>query len=134
MDFRQHFKYASERFLPKRKFMMKNIWYCKLSKNVLKISTRKIIILKLRIKLHKVLFLLQTTMFRPGRRHKCLSHQISLKESGILVASCIKLLNIVNTRMYVRVSESSKCSFFGKFGVLGFLVTTVLRFAVLPYY
>ena len=27
-----------------------------------------------------------------------------------------------------------KCSFFGKFGVLCFLQTAVLRFAILPYY
>ena len=27
-----------------------------------------------------------------------------------------------------------KCSFFGKFGVVCFLVTSILRFALLPYY
>ena len=36
--------------------------------------------------------------------------------------------------MYVCVSGGKKCSFFGKFGVLCFLETVVLRFAVLPYY
>ena len=32
------------------------------------------------------------------------------------------------------VSGGKKCSFFGKFGVLCFLETPVLRFALLPYY
>ena len=32
------------------------------------------------------------------------------------------------------VSEGKKYSFFGKFGVLCFLETPVLRFALLPYY
>ena len=31
------------------------------------------------------------------------------------------------------VSRGKKCSFFGKFGVLCFLETPVLRFALLPY-
>ena len=34
----------------------------------------------------------------------------------------------------VCVSGGKKCSFFGKFGVLCFLETPVLRFALLPYY
>ena len=34
----------------------------------------------------------------------------------------------------MRVSGGEKCLFFGKFGVLCFLVTPVLRFALLPYY
>ena len=38
------------------------------------------------------------------------------------------------TNMYVCVSGSKKCSFFGKFGVLSFIETSVLRFALLPYY
>ena len=33
----------------------------------------------------------------------------------------------------VRISEGKKCSFFGKFGMLRFLVRPVLRFAFLPY-
>ena len=33
-----------------------------------------------------------------------------------------------------RVSGGKKCSFFGKFGVLCFLETPVLRFTLLPYY
>ena len=37
-------------------------------------------------------------------------------------------------RTYVCVSGGKKCSFFGKFGVLCFLETPVLRFALLPYY
>ena len=35
---------------------------------------------------------------------------------------------------YVCVSGGEKCSIFGKFGMLCFLVTSVLRFALLPYY
>ena len=35
---------------------------------------------------------------------------------------------------YVCVSGGKKCSFFGKFGVLGFFETPVLRFALLLYY
>ena len=34
----------------------------------------------------------------------------------------------------VCVSGDKKCSFFGKLGVLSFLETLVLRFALLPYY
>ena len=34
----------------------------------------------------------------------------------------------------MRVSGGEKCLFFGKFVVLCFLVTPVLRFALLPYY
>ena len=36
--------------------------------------------------------------------------------------------------MYVCVSEGKKCWFFGNFGVLCFLETPVLTFALLPYY
>ena len=35
---------------------------------------------------------------------------------------------------YVCLSGCKKCSFFGKFGTLCFLVTSVLRFAFLPYH
>ena len=35
---------------------------------------------------------------------------------------------------YVCISGGKKCSFFGKFGILCFLVTPVLRFALLLYY
>ena len=35
---------------------------------------------------------------------------------------------------YVYVLGGKKCSFFGKFDVLSFLETLVLRFALLPYY
>ena len=38
-----------------------------------------------------------------------------------------------DTDTYVCVSGSRKCSFFGRFGVLCFLVTSVLKFAFLPY-
>ena len=36
--------------------------------------------------------------------------------------------------VYVCVSGGKKCSFFGKFGVLCFLETAALRFALLPHY
>ena len=39
-----------------------------------------------------------------------------------------------DTHTYVCVSEGKKHPLFGKFGVLCFLVTPVLRFALLPYY
>ena len=39
-----------------------------------------------------------------------------------------------DTHTYVCVSGGKKCSFFGKFGVLCFLETLALRFALLPYY
>ena len=39
-----------------------------------------------------------------------------------------------DTHMYVCVSGVKKCWFFGKFGVLRFHVTSVLRFALLFYY
>ena len=38
------------------------------------------------------------------------------------------------THTYVCVSGGKKRSFFGKFGVLCILVTSVLRFVLLPYY
>ena len=40
----------------------------------------------------------------------------------------------LDMQTYVCVSWGKKCSFFGKFGVLCFLETSVLRFALLPYY
>ena len=39
----------------------------------------------------------------------------------------------VRVKMY-HVRITGKCSFFGKFGVVCFLVISVLRFAPLPYY
>ena len=39
-----------------------------------------------------------------------------------------------DTHLYVCVSGVKKCSFFGKFGVLCFLETPILRFVLLPYY
>ena len=39
-----------------------------------------------------------------------------------------------DTYTYARVSGGRKCSFLGKFGALCFLETSVLRFALLPYY
>ena len=43
-------------------------------------------------------------------------------------------LTLIRTRTCVCVSGGKKCWFFGKFGVLYFLETAVLRFALLPYY
>ena len=42
--------------------------------------------------------------------------------------------HIPDTHTCVCVSEGQKCAFFGKFGVLCFLVSSVLRFAFLSYY
>ena len=39
-----------------------------------------------------------------------------------------------DTHTYVCVSGDKKCLFFGKFDVLRFLETPILRFALLPYY
>ena len=39
-----------------------------------------------------------------------------------------------DTHTYTCVSVGKKCSFFVKFGVVCFLVTSVLRLALLPYY
>ena len=39
-----------------------------------------------------------------------------------------------DTHTYAYASEGEKCSFSGKFGVLCFLETPVLRFAILLYY
>ena len=39
-----------------------------------------------------------------------------------------------DTHTYVCVLVGKKCSLFGKFGVLCFLVTSVLRFGLLPYF
>ena len=41
--------------------------------------------------------------------------------------------HLIHVRVRVR-NEGKKCSFFGKFGVLCFLETPVLRFVLLPYY
>ena len=37
-------------------------------------------------------------------------------------------------RKFAKISGGKKCSFFGKFGALCFIVTPVLRFAHLPYH
>ena len=42
--------------------------------------------------------------------------------------------SLLSLKSYVCLSGGKKCSFFGKFGVLCFLETTVLKFALLPYY
>ena len=39
-----------------------------------------------------------------------------------------------DTHTYVYVSEGKKCSFFEKFGVLCFLVTSILKFVLSSYY
>ena len=43
-------------------------------------------------------------------------------------------MSVISTCTYVCVLGGKKCSFFGKFGVLCFLETPVLRFALLAYY
>ena len=52
--------------------------------------------------------------------------------------SVLKLVAFMSDRCwgkrYVCVSGGKKCSFFGKFSVFCFLKTSVLRFALLPYY
>ena len=45
-----------------------------------------------------------------------------------------KLSSFLTIDHHLCVSGGKKCSFFGKFGVLSFLETPVLRFALLPYY
>ena len=47
------------------------------------------------------------------------------------VINSVSFCNASNTHC---VSGGKKCSFFGKFGVLCFLETPVLRFTLLPYY
>ena len=46
---------------------------------------------------------------------------------------CLYVLHMMQN-CKLSVLGSKKCSFFGKFGVLCFLETIVLRFALLPYY
>ena len=59
---------------------------------------------------------------------------------GVYKLKCFPLVcklvgNKANGRIkYVSLSGGKKCQFFGKFGLLCFLVTSVLRFALLPYY
>ena len=45
-----------------------------------------------------------------------------------------KNIRVLATEIFVWVSVGKKYSFFGKLGVLCFLITSVLRFAYLPYY
>ena len=49
-------------------------------------------------------------------------------------SKCTAKVQIRNNNMYVCVSEGKKCFYFGKFVVLCFLETPVLRFGLLPYY
>ena len=55
------------------------------------------------------------------------------KRPGTSYQSIHRLPNLF-LKTCVCVSGSKKCSFFGKFGVICFLVTLVLRFTLLPYY
>ena len=71
----------------------------------------------------------------PSLRHYCCQtfHLRSsvIRKKGESQNGCFKNTKYVK---HVCVSEGKKCSFFGKFGVLCFLETFVLRFTLLPYY
>ena len=55
--------------------------------------------------------------------------------NGILAWGGSTLKSIIHQQWGTRyISGGNKCSFFGKFGVLCFLVSPVLRFSLLPYY
>ena len=51
-----------------------------------------------------------------------------------LTPICRRTCAYQGTHMYVCVSGDTKCSFFGKFGVLCFLEAPILTLALLPYY
>ena len=73
----------------------------------------------------------------PFSRHFLLAKIIFLEQGIKKVGSyCIgnKTKDRISKWRYVCVSGGSKYSFFGKCGVLCFLVTSVLRFALLPYH
>ena len=58
-----------------------------------------------------------------------------MKALGKLIKVRLTFLVIITkARVYVYVSEGKKCSLFGKFGVLCFLVIFVLKFAISPYF
>ena len=74
----------------------------------------------------------------------CLTSLV-IRQKGEPQNGCLKKTNLVkfsenehflppDTHTHVCVSGGKKCLFFGKFGVLCFLETTVLRFVLLPYY
>ena len=54
---------------------------------------------------------------------------------GYIGSSLLRIVgNMAKGPISKRVVQGKKCSFSGKFGVLCFLETPVLRFALLPYY
>ena len=63
-----------------------------------------------------------------------LAHNVGNKQAqGRISERVLQEKEPPNVPNVVRVSGGKKCSFFGKFGVLCFLVTTVLRFALMTY-
>ena len=69
-----------------------------------------------------------------GIRQKGESQNGCFKKAKLAKISENKQVLPPDTHTYVCVSRSKKCLFFGNFGVLCFLETPVLRFALLPYY
>ena len=69
-----------------------------------------------------------TQKYRTDKNHHKSAIYVSNKDLNSTPSFLLK------TRAIVCVSGRKKCSFFGKFGVLCFLETFVLRFALLPYY
>ena len=59
--------------------------------------------------------------------------EVTRKQSTVNFLKKVHFLS-PDTHAYVCVSGGQKCSLFGKFGVFCFLVTSVLRSALLPYY
>ena len=67
----------------------------------------------------------------------CSELSLVIRQRGESQNGCFKKTKHVKfseKRTFLCVSGGKKCSFFAKFGVLCFLETPVLRFALLPYY
>ena len=67
------------------------------------------------------------------RKRANLKTDVSRTQSTPSFPKCKHFLS-PDTHTYVCISGGKKCSFFGKFGMLSFLETHVLRFALFPYY
>ena len=93
-------------------------------------------------------FLLSQTIKRENSNFCSITHKhlisslesfpsISVISYFVLYRFCTSIRGVIRTlktsMTHVCVSGGKKCSFFGKFGVLCFLVTPILRFAGLPY-
>ena len=65
---------------------------------------------------------------------KCESQNRCFKKANHAKISEKQTILILDTHTLVYISGGKKCLFFGNFGVLCFLETPVLRFALLPYY